>query len=357
MRKVLAIVFVAVFVCSSFGVIAAGQKEAKEGAEAGGATAAKVEPVIKDEYNIAFMVKAHGAPWYVALQDAVVDEAKKIAQENNVVINVSTQECRYSGELLVEYMRTARMKKVDAMIIMAPDAFTAIPEVIEANKANIPIFTVMEKILGGDITSYVSYDNVEVGREAARFLAKKLTERYGKPEGLVAELLGNLGSSPTQDRNKGFREELKNYPGIKVIAAQPFDYDADKAITAFTNILQGNPKIDALFTHSDEGIQGALAAMKSMGRFYPVGDPKHIYCIAADAPDVGLQQIRANEQDASIELSPPKLGRIATRQAWDYLRKGIVPQKETMVPWVMIDTPKKAEDPNLWGNLYTYGKM
>ena len=246
---------------------------------------------------------------------------------------------------------------MDAMIIMATDAFSGIPEVIEANKANIPIFTTMEKILGGDITSYVSFDNVEVGREAAKFMAKKLTERYGKPEGSVAELLGNLGSSPTQDRNKGFREELKNYPGMKVVAAQPFDYDADKAITAFTNILQGNPKIDAVFAHSDEGIQGALAAMKSMGRYYPIGDPKHIICVGADAPDVGLQQIRAQQQDGSYELAPPTLGRIATRQAWDYLRKGIVPAKETMVPWVLIDTPNKAQDPKLWGNIYTFGKM
>ncbi len=341
MRKVVRVVLIAVLITCAFGVWA----------QSG------VKPVIKSVYNIAFINKAHGAPWYIALEASVIEEAKKIADANNVTINVSAQECRYSGELMAEYMRTARLKKVDAMIIMAPDAFSGIPEALEANKSGIPIFTCMEKILGGDIASYVSFDNVEVGREAAKFLAKKLTERYGKPEGLVAELLGNLGSSPTQDRNKGFREELKKYPSMKVIAAQPFDYDADKAITAFTNILQANPKIDALFTHSDEGIQGSLAAMKSMSRFYPVGNPKHIYCIAADAPDVGLQQIRAGEQDASIELAPPTLGRIAMQQAWDYLRKGVVPPKETMVPWVMIDTPEKAKDPNLWGNKYTFGKM
>ena len=109
------------------------------------------QPAIKSEYNIAFIVKAHGVPWYIALESAVVDEFKKIAEENKVAINVTTQQCNYSGELLAQYMRTARMMKVDAMIIMAPDAFSGIPEVIEANKANIPIFTVMEKILGGDI--------------------------------------------------------------------------------------------------------------------------------------------------------------------------------------------------------------
>jgi ribose transport system substrate-binding protein len=315
---------------------------------------AGAQPVKKDVYNIAFINKAMGNSFYEALKDSVVDEFQKIAKENNVVINVTAQECQNNGEIQADYMRSARMRKVDAMIILTTDAYTAIPEVIEANKVNLPIFTVFDWILGGDITSNITYDYTESGRIAALFLVEKLTERYGKPQGNVVELLGILGSSTTTDKSKGFMEVIKQYPEIKIVAQQPFDFSAEKAITVFTNMLQSNPKIDGLFAHCDEGVQGAIAAMKSMNRFYPVGDPKHIISFGEDCPYIGLLQIRNLEQDASIDTGPTNVGRYGVRVAWDYLGNGIIPEKTITVSTKVIDSPEKTLDPTLWGNIYKY---
>ena len=90
MRKVFGLALMVLFVCA---LGAAGETP-------------KVKPIIKNVYNIAFINKAHGAPWYVALESSVIDEAKKIAQENNVTINILAQECRYDGNLMAQNMKT-----------------------------------------------------------------------------------------------------------------------------------------------------------------------------------------------------------------------------------------------------------
>ena len=316
------------------------------------AGAQTVKPVQKDEYNIAYIGKALGVAWYESLRDALVDEFKKIAKENNVVINVSTQECQNRPEVQVEYMRAATMRKVDAMMLLTTDAYAAIPEVIEANKAAIPVITVVDAIYGGEILCDITYDYVESGRMPARYIVEKLTERYGKPEGKVVELTAILGASTTMDRTKGFNEVINQYPGIDLIAQQAFNFSPDLAITVFTNILQSNPKIDAVYAHTDEGIQGVIQASKSMGRFYPIGHPEHIITVGSDAPYVGLEQIRKKEQDATIDMGSVVPARKAARVVWDYIRNGVIPTKQIKMSLELIDTPEKTLDPNLWGNIY-----
>ena len=72
------------------------------------------------------------------------------------------------------------------------------------------LFSSDRKVKTTYYTASIGGDNVEAGREVARFLASKLD---GK--GTVVEITGLKDASPVIERHRGFHEVMKNYPGIK----------------------------------------------------------------------------------------------------------------------------------------------
>jgi len=74
-----------------------------------------------------------------------------------------------------------------------------------------------------------------------------------------------------------------------------------------TNILQAQPKIDALFGANDDNTVGALRAIDSAGRYAPPSSPNHIFIIGLDGTAQALDAIRQGKQDATISQNPIKM--------------------------------------------------
>src|SRR3954453_7195959 len=77
------------------------------------------------------------------------------------------------------------------------------------------------------------------------------------------------GISVTEDRSKGFSDELKSKcpdGGIKIVAKQPGDFNPDTGLKVMENILTAQKKIDAVYTHDDDMAQGVVQAIRNAGR-------------------------------------------------------------------------------------------
>ena len=104
------------------------------------------------------------------------------------------------------------------MIGVAPLVETGWDDVFkEAKDAGIPIILVDRRaaVTPDLYVTLMGSDFLEEGRNAARIMAK-LTD--GKAN--IVELVGTSGSAPANDRYKGFREILKDYPGMKIIDSE-----------------------------------------------------------------------------------------------------------------------------------------
>src|ERR1700712_2721433 len=116
-------------------------------------------------------------------------------------------------------------KKPDAILLDPPDKDQLIQPLKNANSAGIPIITV-DTFIGtgvyqtgsGDADfplSYVASDNLLGGAIAARALAKVVGEK-----GKVYVSNVKPGVSTTDQREQGFKEEMKKFPGITVLETQ-----------------------------------------------------------------------------------------------------------------------------------------
>jgi ribose transport system substrate-binding protein len=153
----------------------------------------------------------------------------------------------------------------DALVVLPQDGEALTPVAQKAEAAGIPVINVDRLFTAPDAaTATILGDNYQIGVQAADFI----TEELGC-QGNVVEIQGLAGISVTEDRSKGFTDQVaKNCPdgGIEVVASQPGDFNPDTGLKVMENILQSEDQIDAVYTHDDDMAQGVVQAIRNSGR-------------------------------------------------------------------------------------------
>lgn len=142
-------------------------------------------------------------------------------------------------------------------------------------------------------------------------------------------LEGIAGTSAARDRGKGFREGLKKYPDIRLVAVQTADFDRAKGLTVMENILQAQRNIGAVFAQNDEMALGAVQAIEAAKR------QKEMFVVGFDAIADATAAVKAGKMAATIAQQPVVMGRLAVEAAVKIINKQTVP-KFTPVPLRLI---------------------
>jgi ribose transport system substrate-binding protein len=249
---------------------------------------------------------------------------------------------------------------VSALILNPINANAIVPVVKQANAKGIPVFTLDRGAACGSCqVNFLETDNEALGKEGADFIAEQLKKRYGTIKGNVVDLEGLLGTTAGDSREKGFATEFaalqKDNPGLKLIARQAADFDADKGFNITTQLLAAHSDIDAIFNGNDDNAVGALRAIRQANRFTPIGDPKHIVVIGIDGTEQALSAIRKGQMDATLSQNPLTMAEQSVAYVQDYLKgdKSKVPAHQfwphILVTKANIDSAE-VKQYGLWGD-------
>ncbi|MEV5189838.1 ABC transporter permease/substrate-binding protein [Streptomyces werraensis] len=236
-------------------------------------------------------------PFFVQIRDGAEEEAKKLG------VDLTVTDAQNDASQQANQLQNFTSGSLDAVVVNPVDSDAAGPSVRSANKADIPVVAVDRGVNKADTSALVASDNVEGGALGAKALAEKLG---GK--GTIVILQGQAGTSASRERGAGFAEGLKDYPGIKVVAKQPADFDRTKGLDVMTNLLQAHPDIDGVFAENDEMALGAIKALGSKAG-------KSVQVVGFDGTPDGLKAVQAGTLYASVAQQPSELGRIAVRNA------------------------------------------
>lgn len=174
------------------------------------------------------------------------------------------------------------------------------PVLKEIQQAGIPVVLTDRAVQVSDPTLFVTFigaDFVEEGRRAARWLAKATG---GKA--MVAELQGTPGSAPAIDRKKGFEEEIKAYPEIKIIKSQTGEFTRAKGREVMESFLKSpeGKQINALYAHNDDMALGAIQAIEEAG-LKPGTDIK---IVSIDGVRPAFEAMVAGKLNCTVECNP-----------------------------------------------------
>ncbi len=156
-------------------------------------------------------------------------------------------------------IRMLRQYSVDGVIVASS---TLPPSFAEAFRdAGLPVVHSFGRYTTSPYVHVVGIDNIACGRMAARALVARGHRR-------VAFLGGPPGATSTQDRERGFLEELARHPEITVSVTHASAYSFDAGRAEMQRLLQTTPA-EAYFCGDDVLSIGALSAIQDAGLCVP----------------------------------------------------------------------------------------
>jgi ribose transport system substrate-binding protein len=212
----------------------------------------------KEKYVIGFSQCTMNHPWRIAQ----VEWQKEYVKANlpDVKLIVTDGENRASKQ--VADVESLLARGVDVLLIapLTADALTGI--VKKAMDSGVPVIT-LDRNVNTPVTCHIGAENRPIGEYTAKWLNEKL-----KGHGNIIEIAGTAGASVTIERHEGFVDELKKYPGLKLIAVQYCDYLREPAMAFTEDMLQrfGPGTVDAIYAQNDEMAFGAIKALQAANR-------------------------------------------------------------------------------------------
>jgi ribose transport system substrate-binding protein len=213
-----------------------------------GSPAARVHPVI----GVTLLTQTHD--FYKELEDAMRKEAA--ARGLDLIVTSCEMDPAKQASQLEDFVA----QRVSAIIAAPCDSDAIGPNLRDAERAGIPVFTVDIAAHSGKVVSHVASDNVQGGRLAAQALA-----RYLKGQGKVL-IIDHPTVASVQDRIKGFDEEMKKTPGISVVGRPSADGQRAKAMAVMEDMLQAHRDLKGVFGINDDSALGALSVLEAAGR-------------------------------------------------------------------------------------------
>jgi ribose transport system substrate-binding protein len=275
----------------------------------------------KENNKIAFVVTTLSNPYFVNMTESAKEEIKK--HPGFELIVQAPERGATDIERQIQIVENLIVQKVDAICIVPSDSKSILPVMGKANKANIPIINIDNKIDfelakkdNIEVASYIGSDNYLGGKLAAEYIVKQLKEK-----GKVAILEGVSGVDAAIQRKGGFVDYVKNYPGIKIVASQTADWEREKGLNVFQNILQANPDVNALFASNDEMALGAIEAIKTAKK------EGKIIVVGFDATKDGLNAVKNGSMAGSVAQLPFEMGKTGIIKAVELLEGKTIEKK------------------------------
>ncbi|MEU1008466.1 substrate-binding domain-containing protein [Streptomyces sp. NPDC005890] len=241
-------------------------------------------------------------PFFVQIRAGAQAEAKKLG------VDLTVTDAQNDASQQANQLQNFTSSRLGAIIVNPVDSDAAGNSVKAADKAGIPVIAVDRGVNKASVDALVASDNVAGGELAAKTLAEKLG---GK--GKIVILQGQAGTSAARERAAGFARGLRAYPGIRVLAQQPADFDRTKGLDVMSNLLQAHPDVQGVIAANDEMALGAVKALGSKAG-------RSVQVVGFDGTPDGLKAVEGGTLYASVAQQPSQLGRIAVDNALKAVR-------------------------------------
>lgn len=239
------------------------------------------------------------------LQADFFNQIKQAAEAEGKVqgVEIVTVDAKGDATTQVNQIQDLLARDIDALIYLPAGATAATVPIRNCRAAGVPVVTVDRNPDGAPGDTFIATDSVAAARELGEWVVK---QTGGK--GKLAMLQGQIGTTPEQERDKGFSEAIAGTE-IVMVAKQLAEWAQDKGFAVAQDLLQANPEIDIFFGQCDATAMGAAQAVKVAGV-----DHK-ILIVGFDGDFAGLRAVRDGVLDATMTQKTQHMGRLAVRSA------------------------------------------
>lgn len=253
-----------------------------------------------DTYAVSMKGPAAGNPYWAAFEKGAKAEGEKLGVKVIVVAPPSETDVQAQ----IAQIEDLIAEKVDGIALAPTDPAALGPVVDEAKAAGVKVVFVDGAGSNKDVP-FVGTNNLKGGKLGGDFMCKSL------PKGSeVAILQGVLTTTNGADRYNGSKSAMEAC-GLKVVAAQPADWDRAKGQSVTETILAGHPNLKGIFGSNDNMALGAIEALRAAAKL------KAVMVVGYDANPDAAKSILAGEMKASVAQAPKKMAALGIQTLVD----------------------------------------
>lgn len=210
-------------------------------------------------------------------------------QYNNVDVTIKSAD--NNGQRQVAQIDSMIASGIDLLVVSPSDAQIVSPAIERAFNKGIPVILYDRMSRSEKYTAFIGADNVAVGRTMAQYVAS-MTNSSDE----IVEITGLEGSTPVEERHRGFMEGIRNCnKHIKVITLKG-DWTIKTPRRLMRQLLRDGHRPVCVFCHNDGEAYGAYLGAKDMGM------EKQIKFVGIDGlpgPNQGVEWVRDGKLTAS----------------------------------------------------------
>jgi len=190
-------------------------------------------------------------------------------------------------------------RRVSGIVLAPLDSQALVAPVEQAMVVKIPVVIIDSGLKSEKYVSFVATDNHKGGVMAGEHLGQLLG---GK--GKIILLRYQVGSASTEEREAGFLEAMKKFPGIEIISADQYTGPTrESAYQAAQNVLNRfGQQVDGMFAPCEPVTIGITLALKDIKR---AGAVK---LVGFDAGAQSLEALEAGNVHALVVQNPVRMG-------------------------------------------------
>jgi ribose transport system substrate-binding protein len=260
-------------------------------------------------------------------REEMICAAKAQALSSGKISKVLVQNQNGGAPEQIAAIRTLISAGANAIVANPADLSALNPVIADAKKRGI-VFVAVDQAVSAPEAYIATNDQVAYAKLGLQWLAKQLN---GK--GNIVELRGAKGVPADADRHKGFMEELKNWPNIKLVKSVYTNWDWPTASKEMLNILQSGQQVDGVWTSGIDSV--VVDAYKTAGKpLVPI--------VGADNNGFLKQMLNDKQLKGAAVTNPAVIGGVGAAIAIDALT-GKNPQRVTTLKPAVWDSSNKAD--------------
>jgi ABC-type sugar transport system substrate-binding protein len=156
-------------------------------------------------------------------------------------------------------------QKVSAIVIAPLNTKASAAALKRAHDAGIKIVTYDNAVEADFPESTIKSDPILLGRPTGEAAKKYIEAKLGGKAKIAVITYISLLPEAASQRNKGFLDEVKKLPGVKIVAQQDA-WMAPEAVGVVETILTAHPDLDLIWAANEGGTVGAVTAVKNAGK-------------------------------------------------------------------------------------------